>query len=418
MSKIFAPLLLISSALLSLALHQPVLAQVVVEVAGVAGRGIPISFIALTNSPENTRFNTTLSHDLHLSGLFEIVNSPQTSALPYSAWRGYAYIAVIESKVEALDANNWRSHVKIHDPAQNKIVAELSFQGDSASLLAHRTADAIQEKLSGIAGVSSSRIAYVSRFEGRFYLYAAFADGSEPIVLVNSKEPLMSPAWSPDGNELAYVSFERGRAYIFVQNLKTKTRRTLAQFPGTNSAPSWSPDGKTLAFVSSSDGATHIYTMNASGGDAQALTSGKDIYTEPKFSRDGKSIFFTSDRGGSPQIYQMDLASKKITRLTFEGNYNVSPRPSPDGKYLAFITLRDKKFQLFVTDLESKTEFRLSETTGDESVAFAPNSKNLILSTRNKGQRQLLRVSLFGRPSPKIPSASPPSDVSWGPMLP
>jgi TolB protein len=202
---------------------------------------------------------------------------------------------------------------------------------------AHQIADIIYEKLTGVAGVFSTRIAYITNQGPRFELLVAEADGYNPQTIVTSNEPLLSPAWSPDGTRIAYVSLESKKPIIYVQSLATGQRQVLANFRGSNSAPAWAPDGTRLAVTLSRDGGSQLYLINADGSGVQRLMNSSAIDTEANFAPDGKSILFTSDRGGSPQIYRLTLAGGAVERMTFDGNYNVSPRHLPDGKGFVFV---------------------------------------------------------------------------------
>ena len=61
--------------------------------------------------------------------------------------------------------------------------------------------------------------------------------------MLESRQPLMSPAWSPDGQWLAYVSFENKHSAVYVQQVRTGERRLVSARAGVNGAPAWSPDG-------------------------------------------------------------------------------------------------------------------------------------------------------------------------------
>ena len=153
-------------------------------------------------------------------------------------------------------------------------------------------------------------------------------------MLLESRDPIVSPSWSPDGSQVAYVSFETGRPAIFRQVLATGEREQLTNFRGLNSSPAWSPDGNTLAMVLSKDGSPDIYLMDMASRRLTRVTRHYAIDTEPTWLPDGRSFLFTSDRGGQPQIYRYDLRSGLTERVTFEGNYNARARVAHVGDHV------------------------------------------------------------------------------------
>ena len=266
----------------------------------------------------------------------------------------------------------------------------------------HRVADLLFEKLTGIRGAFATRIAYVA-VEGqvpnrRFQLIVADADGENPRVAAESTEPLMSPAWSPDGQTLAYVSFESRVASIYTQYLRTGERRRVSARAGINGAPAWSPDAQRLALtLSRKDGNLDIYVLGLVEQVLTRITDDNGIDTEPVWSPDGKSLYFTSDRSGNPQIYRVGLApGDRPQRVTFEGTYNARPRLSPDGSTLAMVTLDRGAYRIGVLDLNSGSARVLTEGRLDESPSFAPNGAVLIYGTQDRGRGVLATVSVDG----------------------
>ena len=285
-------------------------------------------------------------------------------------------------------------------------------------LAAHRIADAIYEKLTGEKGVFATRIAYVTKGAGRYTLRVTDADGEGGQVALTSPDPIISPAWSPDGRELAYVSFETRKAVVWVQDVGSGTRRQLANYRGSNSAPAWSPDGRDLAVTLSRDGGSQIFLVARDGSNARRITTSQAIDTEPVFTPDGKTLYFVSDRGGSPQIYRQPLSGGAAERVTFSGSYNISPAISPDGRMLAFVQrLGGGAFRVMSMDLTSGAVQAVSDTSDDESPSFAPNGRFLIYATRSKGREVLMTSTLDGKiKTSLLTSGLDIREPVWGPF--
>jgi TolB protein len=261
----------------------------------------------------------------------------------------------------------------------------------------------IYEQLTGIPGVFSTQVAYISEQREndrqRFRLIVADADGANAQIVADSPDPLMSPAWSPDGRRLAYVSFEGNQAAVYVQTLRSGVRDRVSAREGINGAPAFSPDGRTLALTLSRDaGNLDIFTLDLTTQVLIRLTNNPAIDTEPTWSTDGQSVYFTSDRSGGPQIYRVDArAGAQAERVTFEGIYNARARVSPDGRQLAVVHQDRGAFRIAVVDPRTGLTQVLSNGALDESPSFAPNGAVIIYATRENGRGVLSSISTDGR---------------------
>lgn len=403
----------------------PALAQFRVEVTGVGLTQLPIAlapFRGEAQSPQ--RIAGIVQADLERSGQFRGVDTAgvaldETSRPDMAQWRQKSADSLATGSITRLADGRYDIRFRLWDVVRGQDLGGQSFvvnQGD-LRLVAHRIADYIYEKLTGERGVFSTRVAYVTKAGGRYSLWVADADGENAQAALSSPEPIISPAWSPNGVQLAYVSFESRKPVVYVHDVATGRRRLIANFRGSNSAPAWSPDGRTLAVTLSRDGGSQLYTIDANGGEPRRLMQSGAIDTEPVFSGDGRTIFFVSDRGGAPQIYKVPASGGNAERVTFSGSYNISPSVSPDGRWLAYVSRIGGAFKLHVMDLGSGTVNAITDTSADESPSFAPNSRLIVYATQQQGREALMTTTLDGKIKARL--AGQGGDIrepDWGPF--
>jgi TolB protein len=362
--------------------------------------------------------------DLNRSGQIKLIDVSGTqqpvepAQVNYSIWRGRGAEAMVIGQVTALPGGRFEVRFRLLDVVRQTQLAGFSYNISPAQwrATAHQIADIVYEKLTGTPGAFSSRIAYVQKQGTRYELKVADADGQNPRTVVRSKEPLISPMFSPDGDRLVYVSFEDKKPVVYVQSLQDGSRRKTAAFKGSNSAPAWAPDGKRLAVVLTRDEASQIYLINVDGSGLSRLTQGGNLDTEPAFSPDGQTIYFASDRGGSPQIYRVAVGGGEPKRVTFSGNYNVSPTISPDGRYMAYIGREDGRFRVVLLELATGQTRVLTDTARDESPSFAPNSEAVLYATVQDEHGILGTVSLDGKTRARLSeSGIDAREPAWGP---
>ena len=236
-------------------------------------------------------------------------------------------------------------------------------------------------------------------------------DGYNQFIVNRSSQPIMSPAWSPDGKRLAYVSFENKKSQLVVQDLGSGSRKVVASFPGHNGAPAFSPDGSKLAFASSQDGLLNIYVMGSNGGTPTQLTRGAGNNTEPSWSPDGSSILFTSDRSGSPQVYRMSASGGGASPVGGRGSAQISS----DGKTLVMINGNNNVVK---QDLTSGSSEVLSTSFLGESPSISPNGIMIIYSSTQGLGKVLQLVSADGRFKASLPGSNGQVKFpAWSPYL-
>ena len=402
-------------------------AQLTIDITTTGGRQVPIAVMPLagdTSQPQSV--GEVIGADLARTGIFKLVNTAGVTPLPtepsevnFADWSGRSAEALVIGKIEPAGEGRVEVRFRLFDVGKQAQLASYSYVVAPAQLraTAHRIADVIYERLTGDKGVFSTKITYVVKRGRRYELQVADADGFNAQSVLASNEPIMSPAWSPDGSRLAYVSFDQKKPIVVVQNLAQGTTKVVANYRGNNSAPAWSPDSRYLAVALSKDGLTQIYRIPANGGDAERLTDSAGIDTQPAYSPDGQTIAFTSDRGGSPQVYRMPASGGAATRVTFEGTYNVGPRFSPDGKSIAFVQREGGRYRIASLELSTGQVTVLTDGTLDDSPTYAPNGKMVLYEAQVGGRGQLAAVSGDGRVRQRLTSAAGDvQDPAWGPM--
>ena len=402
----------------------PAQAVLNIEISGAGEHQIPVSIVPFAGEDKLAQpISTIVVADLVRSGLFRLVASAgktphEPREVDYADWSGVDALTIGSVDVAAGGLVTVKFRLLDAVRRTELIGQAVSARGEQTRAIAHRIADMIFTKLTGDAGVFSTRIAYINKLGKNYRLVIADSDGYGEQTVVSVNEPVFSPAWSPDGTLLAYVSLENGHASIYVQSLLTNQRKVVANFRGSNSAPAWSPDGKQLAVALSRDGASNIYLIRLDGGVPQRLTNATTIDTEPNFSPDGQTLLFTSDRGGSPQIYRMLVSGGTPERLTFEGGNSYSPRYSPDGKSFVFAHLSGGRFYIATQDFETKQMQLLSTGGWEKKPSFAPNGKLVLFATEAQGHGILATVSSDARVKQKMsPQAGDIREPVWGPFL-
>lgn len=402
----------------------PALAQFRVEVTGVGLTQLPIALPAFRGeegAPQ--KISQIIRADLERSGQFRNVDAAgaaldETSRPDMAQWRQRAADALVTGSMTRLADGRFDVRFRLWDVVKGQDLGGQGFAVTQADLrlVAHRIADFVYEKLTGERGIFSTRISYVTKAGKRYVLWVADADGENAQSALSSSEPIISPAWSPNGGELAYVSFEARKPVVYVHEVASGRRRLVANFRGSNSAPAWAPDGATLAVTLTRDGLSQLYRISSQGGQPTRLTQSNGIDTEPAFSADGKTIYFVSDRGGSPQVYKIAATGGAAQRVTFTGNYNISPAISPDGRWLAYISRVSGAFKLFVMDLESGTAVSVTDTADDESPSFAPNSRLIAYATKQGGREALMTTTLDGKIKARLAGQGGEiREPDWGP---
>jgi TolB protein len=425
------------AALVASAVVIPAHAQLKIEITNGVTDPVPIAVVQFARAvPVDGGLDVAgvIQHDLAGSGRFRALSGPRLpTATPTRAddvvaadWKNAGADYVVVGRLSSIDGGQVAVDFDLVNSLTGQRVVSQRFVGVPSALrnAAHRVSDVVYEKILGIRGAFATRIAYVA-VDGEppaqnYQLVVADADGENQRLILQSRFPLMSPAWSPDGQWLAYVSFENKRSAVYVQLVRTGERRQVSARAGVNGAPAWSPDGKKLALtLGGSSGNPDIYVLDLSTQNLTRITDDPAIDTEPAWAPDGHSVYFTSDRAGGPQIYRIGVnPGDKPKRITFGGNYNARPRLSPDGTLLAMVTLDNGNYRIAVQDLSSGTVRVLSRGHLDESPSFAPNGATLMYAERDGSRGSLATVSVDGLTGLRLKSEQGEvREPAWGPFV-
>lgn len=401
---------------------------------GVAG-AIPIAIVPFSDNV-NADPAVIVANDLQNSGRFRVVSGNALTSFPNSArevdikyFRRLGTNNVVIGRLKSTGPDQYQLQMQLLDVYSGKNNAtvmttkDYNFIARDLRAVAHRISDVIYQQITGTRGVFSTKLAYVvikrDSTNARYTLEIADQDGFNPRTLLVSYEPIMSPAWSPDGKKLAYVSFEKRHASIYIQDVASGSRRLISSYPGINGAPAWSPDGRKLAVVLSKSGSPNVYVLDVASGSLKQLTHDFYINTEPSWSPSGKTLLFTSNRGGNPQIYQMNLASGAIKRLTYDGDYNARGAYTRDGNGVTMIHRVGGVYNIGLLDLDSGRILVLTNSRNDStSPSVAPNG-SMVLYDTYVGNRSLLgMVSADAKVQLALPARDGDAqDPAWSPFL-
>ncbi|MFP4616494.1 MAG: Tol-Pal system beta propeller repeat protein TolB [Thiohalospira sp.] len=393
---------------------------------------LPIALVDFSWEGDDDRpfdVGKVIGQDLRRSGMFRMIDPEAFLSRPhrqgdveYKDWRLVGADALAIGRMSPAGDGQVEVRFRLFDVYAQEQIAGMRYRVRPEGLrgVAHRIADAIHEELVGWPGSFATRIAYVEKGEDGFQLMVSDADGARSRQVLTSSDPIMSPAWSRDGEKLVYVSFEEQGSVVYMQDLDSGKRSTIASFDGINSSPAFSPDGTRLALTLSRDGNSEIYVFDLLDRELTRVTRHWAIDTEPTWSPDGESLIFTSDRGGSPQLYRTPVKGGDVERLTFEGKYNAAPTWSPDGKRVAFVHGDGNELAVAVMELNGDGEIRTLTPMGqNESPNFAPNSRTILYATRGEdGAGELGTVSVDGNVHQRLKpeNAGDIREPAWAPQ--
>lgn len=379
-----------------------------------------------------------IQKDLSHSALFRCLvptSLPQTleslqHQVNHKGWHKLGATFVLTGKLSRMAKGEMEIHFALYNVVEEKVMLSLCFKTRRENLRrsAHLIADAVYERVCGDRGYFDTRIAYIREVnQGKSKkLMLSDWDGHAQIALTSGKNLVLTPRFSPNGQDIAYLSFDRrGTAIVYVYNLISKKTSRLGIFNGLSIAPHFSPDGKKIIFSLSRDGSTAIYTYCREKRELTKLTDNASGYisTSPCYAPNGDHIIFTSDRGeGREKIYLMEKdgesegkSAKRISQG--DGTYS-QPVWSPRGDLIAFTKKYQGQFYIGVMNTDGSGERLIATGWLVEAPVWAPNGRLLMFAReeklgKNKIKRQLYTVDLSGFHLHALSAVNDASDPAW-----
>jgi len=368
--------------------------------------------------------------------LRNIVSNDLTSSQSFKAIDPMAFLVSPEVVLASVDYGDWRligtdilamcklhtvngvlqADIQVHDPFRGKQLISLTLEGNTSDMrrLAHRVADQIYQAALGIPGYFTSHILYVTKHGDLSNLIYMDQDGANTQVVGKNFTLLLSPDWSPDGNEVALNTYVGNHPRLEFFNLRTGSRKAFGEFKGLNSTPEFSPDGRFVAATLSDKDDINIHIYDIRKGTWRPFTRGRAIDTTPTWSPDGKWIAFVSNRSGQPQVYRQALSGGAAQLVSTSGTYNTSPSWSPAGDRIAMISLKNWAFAVATVKPDGTDIRYLATGQRVESPSWSSNGQMLLYSAEEHGIRRLYRVPSWGGSSETMTSPDiDASDPAW-----
>lgn len=397
-------------------------AQIDIEVTRSSGSAIPVAVVPFggnAGNSQDTAVANIVSSDLYRSGKINPITSvpaqpTSPSQIDMAQFRSVGADYVVVGN-KSISGSNYIAEFALVDTAQGQVLLQnrVTVPTNQPRKLSHAISNLVYERLTGQKAAFDTRLAYIQEQGGAYTLVVADADGHNPNYILNSREPIVSPAWSPDGRQLAYVSYESGDAGIYVQDVFSGARQRLTTFSGVNSSPAWSPDGRQIAMTLSPNGNSEIYLYDLNSGGISRVTRHEAIDSDPSWSADGSSIYFISDRDGRPAVYRASAYGGGVSRIAGPAQ---SVAVSPRGDLIAFSSGSGSNFRMTVANAGGGGAKVIGSGPADDTPSFSPDGSMLVYAVEQGSGGHLVIASTDGSMQQKLSSSSGMvKDPAWSP---
>jgi tol-pal system beta propeller repeat protein TolB len=317
-----------------------------------------------------------------------VAKTPRDRALASAAAaRGDSLSREIDRRDVLLRASAARDSLRT-DSVYSRIVLKDSVVRDSLErerrLGIHVVSDEIERWITGIRGISATRIAFV---DGK-QLKIVDSDGAN-VRMIPTVGAALSPAWHPSGRYIVYSDADDHGTRIAQVDLRTmKARLLAASNRGLNITPAYTRDGKNIVWASGGDSPAELVLASAAGDDSVAKPFvGRTGFetTSPSFSPDGKQIVFMSPFPLTPQLYTMNVNGTGLKRITpivtGKRSYRTGAEWSPNGDEIAF-QQQNGDFQVWTIRVKDRLMTQLTNEGENEDPAWAPDGRHLSITRR------------------------------------
>ena len=365
----------------------------IINVKDSADRPISVAVVPFfKDSSRASIINELVRKNFEISGFINPLAEENMVSLPYKPdqvsyndWEELGVEYILIGSVVNDKGKQFKVELYLFDILQQSIA--MTFQGiykeKELVELANSISDSVIEKITGLKGIFTTKVAYVEQVKNRtrniYYLKVSYLNGSDSQIIFTSYQPIISVDWSPNGRDIAYLSYDSKMPSVVIHNIKTGRRQVLGLDRATTSSPAWSPDGEYLLFTLSRNGISDIYKYTLANSKVERLVHSKAIDTLANISDDGKRVVFTSDRFNySPNLMMLNLDTNQISRITKTGAYNDMGK-FIDSDRIAFIRQGDDRiFSLNIYYLNSETIEQLTFKNDVESIDVSPNGEYVV----------------------------------------